>query len=354
MAAPKVVIVGAGILGATIAYVLSRTEAKLSLVEQQAAPGLGVTRHSFGWVNHVTADPDADATIYRQRRAAFAQYERLNRELDGRLLGPRRGSLVWKASEAATERLVQLHAAHGSPTRLVGRGEFGALAPLVAEPPRWAAYSPDDFALAPDATDLLLRSARETGARIILGQRVEGIHAVAGRAAGIRLAGDLLEADIVVIAAGMGSGRLLSGLACPRIEASPAALITIAAESRGLECILSGPELEVRSRGDGHLLIASSAPDDHGDDAQRALGAMTLDKVRRILPAIGNPRLHAVAIGMRPMPPDGPLVGRLPAMPNIFVAVAHPGVILAPAIAQVIAGQILEPPAHQKAERRER
>lgn len=354
MAAPKVVIVGAGILGATIAHVLSRTEAKLCVVEAQAAPGLGVTRHSFGWVNHVTAAPEAAAALYRQRRAAFAQYEQLNRDLGGRLLGPRRGSLVWKASEAATERLVQLHAAHGSPTRLVGRREFAALAPLVAEPPRWAAYSPDDFALDPDVTDLLLRSAREAGTRIILGQRVEGIHAVAGRAAGIRLAGDLLEADIVVVAAGMGSGRLLSGLACLRIEASAAALITIAAESGGLGCILSGPALEIRSSGDGHLLIASSAPDDHGDDARRALGAMTLDKVRRILPAIGNPRLQSVAIGMRPIPPDGPLVGRLPAMPNLFLAVAHPGVILAPAIAQAIADQILERPGPQKEERSDR
>lgn len=44
------------------------------------------------------------------------------------------------------------------------------------------------------------------------------------------------------------------------------------------------------------------------------------------------------------MPPDGPLVGRLPAMPNLFVAVAHPGVILAPAIAQAIAERILERP----------
>lgn len=346
MAAPKVVIIGAGILGATIAHVLSRSQARVCLVEEKTAPGLGVTRHSFGWINHVTADPEADPTMYRRRRDASTRYERLDRALGGRLLGRRRGSLVWEASEEATERLVRRHAAHGSPTRLIGQREFARLAPLVAEPPRGAAYSPDDAALDPDATALLLRSAMESGARIILGRRAEAIHTIADRAAGVRLAGEMLEADSVVIAAGMGSARLLPGFAPrPEIAASPAALITIAADGGALGCILRGPELEIRSCGDGRLLAAAGAPSEDGEDARRSLAEVTLAGIRRMLPAIGDPRLISVGIGPRPMPAGGPLSGRLPAIPNLFLAVAHPGVILAPEIAETIADQILDRPS---------
>ena len=76
-----------------------------------------------------------------------------------------------------------------------------------------------------------------------------------------------------------------------------------------------------------------------------ALGERALASVNRLLPGITNTRVRSVEVGRRPTTTDGrPLVGRLAAAPNIFVAVAHPGVILAPAIGRTIAEQIFDRP----------
>ncbi len=347
MTAPDVTVIGAGIVGAAIAHFLSRTDARVRLIDARPTPGRGVTGQSFGWVNYVTAEPTASAEMYRHRRAAFDHYERLNQSLKARLFGPRQGSLVWTSSAQETERMVERHTAQGSPTRLVDRNEFAKLAPMVAASPERAAYSPDDFALDPDeASELLVRSARENGIEVILGQAVDGVQIEAGCVAGVRLAGDLLSTDMVVVAAGTGSHRLLSDVQPSLgITDSPAALITIAADTAPLGRILSGPELEIRSRGDNQLLVASGPPDDPNETGRIALGERTLTSVNRILPSVANASVRSVEIGRRPATTDDrPLVGRLAAVPSLFVAVAHPGVILAPAIGRTIAEQVFDRP----------
>lgn len=347
MKTPHVTVTGAGIVGATIAYCLSRSDARVRLIDARPTPGRGVTGQSFGWINYVTAAPAASAEMYRHRRAAFEHYERLNQSLNGRLFGTRQGSLVWTSSARETERMVERHAAQGSPTRLVDRDEFAKLAPLVAAPPERAAYSPNDFALEPDeASELLVRCARENGVEVTLGQTVDGIHFEAARVAGVRLAGDLLPTDMVVVAAGTASHRLLSDIApLLGITDSPAALISIAAAAAPLGCILSGPELEVRSRGDNRLLVAASPPDQPSETAKAALGERALANVRRMLPTVRNATVRSVEVSRRPMTTDGgPLVGRMAVTPNVFVAVVHPGVILAPAIGRTIAEQIFDRP----------
>ncbi len=347
MAAPTVTVIGAGIVGAAIAHALSRTAARVRLIDARQAPGRGVTGRSFGWVNYVTTDPTAEPGMYRHRRAAFAHHARLNRDLGGRLHDPPRGSLVWSSSAVETERMVARHAAMGSPTRLVDRTAFARLAPPLAVPPERAAYSPDDFALNPDAAcERLVGCAVENGLETVLGQAVEALETTAGRVTGVRVAGKPIATDIAVVAAGTDSQALLSDIAPTLgITASPAALITISAETAPPGCILSGPELEVRARGDKCLLVASGPPADSGAAARRKLGERKLAAIARLLPGVRNARVRAVEIGRRPATTGGrPLVGRLAAVPNLFVAVAHPGVILAPAIARTIAELVFDRP----------
>lgn len=347
VAAPHVTVIGAGIVGATIAYYLSRTDAKVRLIDARAGVARGVSGRSFGWVNYVTADPEAGAEIYRQRRSAFDHYRQLNKCLTGRLFGPPQGSLVWRSSASETERLVDAHVAHGSPTRIVSRAECANLVPVLAEPPKRAAYSPNDFALnVDDASELLVRCAKDAGVEVILGQPVEGIQAKAGNVAAVRSAGEWLATDIIVVAAGTASQQLLSDFEPSLgIDESPSVLIKIAAEGEMLGRILSGPDLEVRSRDENCLLVASSAPDDRSDVAKHDLGKRKLAEVNRMLSGVRNARVTSVDIGLRPITGnDRPLVGRLAAMRNLFVAVAHPGVILAPAIGKTIAEQVFERP----------
>jgi len=47
----KVIIVGAGIVGASIAYNLSKENQDVTLVESHSKAGCGVTANSFAWIN---------------------------------------------------------------------------------------------------------------------------------------------------------------------------------------------------------------------------------------------------------------------------------------------------------------
>ncbi|BCQ62888.1 hypothetical protein PBOI14_46380 [Pseudomonas sp. Boi14] len=62
----SVIVVGAGIVGAAIAYHLARQGAQVTVLEQDS-PGSGVTRHSFAWINPHGEFPAA-ARALRPRR----------------------------------------------------------------------------------------------------------------------------------------------------------------------------------------------------------------------------------------------------------------------------------------------
>ena len=47
---PAVVVVGAGVVGASVAYHLARAGAPVTLIDRAAAPAAGATGQSFGWI----------------------------------------------------------------------------------------------------------------------------------------------------------------------------------------------------------------------------------------------------------------------------------------------------------------
>jgi glycine/D-amino acid oxidase-like deaminating enzyme len=82
---------------------------------------------------------------------------------------------------------------------------------------------------------------------------------------------------------------------------------------------------------------------DFPDEALREYhGKRILAKIASFLPAARGVRLERLTLGFRPLPMDGfPVVGALPASPDVHVAVTHSGVTLAPIIARHTADEVL-------------
>ncbi len=347
MAAPRVTVVGAGIIGAITAYELSRAGASVQLIDRRHEPGCGVTAQSFGWINYITADPWQAPPLYRLRRASIEKYRKLNATLGGKLFDRAAGSLVWKATDSETERWVDIHTSFGGATVLAERDAIAKLAPDYGTAPRVAAYSPDDIAIdSAHAARLLVKVAEDTGAKLMFGQSIDLIDVTEGGPADVYIGEQRVRSDFVVIAAGAASARLLSNhLPEGAVGDSPAALVTIDVERANASCILKGPDLEVRRVDESTLLAVVGAPDDESEALRQYLGQAVLENVLRRLPAIGRAKVRSVAIGRRPMPRERqPLVGPVPGASALFVAVAHPGVILAPSIGETVADLILQRP----------
>ena len=112
--------------------------------------------------------------------------------------------------------------------------------------------------------------------------------------------------------------------------------------SAGRPALVASGELEVRQTTGGHLLVAAvyegqASQDDLRGTAERTLARLT----STFAVAAADLRLVSVRVGMRPMPADGlPIIGPLPGVAGVHLAVMHAGLTLAPAVGRLVAGQL--------------
>lgn len=74
----KIIVVGAGIIGASIAYNLSKENQDVTLVESHSKAGCGVTTKSFAWINPSGRVLDNIQHLYD---GSLAEYHVLEKEI---------------------------------------------------------------------------------------------------------------------------------------------------------------------------------------------------------------------------------------------------------------------------------
>src|SRR5271154_6095740 len=207
MTTDRIVVVGAGIAGASIAYHLAKRGARVTVVDA-VRPGAGATEKSFGWIN---------ATFSKSPRAYFdlnqlglAGWRRLEIELGGELKVQWGGSVSWAPAGATAENLresVRKHQEWGYASHLIDEEEFRRLLPNVTPGDFGAAcHSEFEGAVDPvDALKALLRQVRELGGEVRYPLQADGLKLEGGRVTAVR-AGDIsVDAGIVVLASGVAT-----------------------------------------------------------------------------------------------------------------------------------------------------
>ncbi|WP_460416668.1 NAD(P)/FAD-dependent oxidoreductase [Pseudomonas sp. microsymbiont 2] len=333
-------VVGGGILGASIAWHLARRGARVTVFERERAMGQGVTGQSYGWVGTGSRLPSEHPARFALEQQALGEFARLAQAL-GPLPVAAQGALIWLDSDQQTQRMLAEQQAAGVSMAEVGRKQIQQLEPALVRPPELALWAPEEFAVEPDQlAHRLLAAAQADGARLLAGCEVSGLVLNGHRVCGVRTLGGVIQADVVVLANAMGAQALVGPLdvQLPLYE-EPAVLLRFDARSVSLRHLLYGQSLELRPTLAGGLLSAADFP---GHDKLQALGRASLAAVRQSLHpdcAVTLRSLHAV---QRPKTTDGwPLRRFLPGFEGLFVAVAHPGVILAPLLGRQTAEDIL-------------
>src|SRR5918997_4178217 len=174
-----VVIVGAGIVGASVTYHLARRGMPVTLIERASAPAAGVTGASFAWIGAAGGDWPGGAEDLRG--SVLLDYRRLEAEVPG--LSVRwTGSLAW--GDAAVRPGDGARLARGQ--YWLGRREVAALEPHLRELPERAVYTPTDGGVDPvRTTGALVDAARALGARVVLGAGATSLKLVRHRVAGV-------------------------------------------------------------------------------------------------------------------------------------------------------------------------
>src|SRR5918999_1164064 len=103
----KVAVIGAGIVGSSVAYRLSEDSAEVVMIDG-AEPGSGTTSTSFAWVN---ANNKLPRDYYELNVAGMREHGRLHAEMGGVWLSSS-GNLIWagkkerKTPERRADRLL--------------------------------------------------------------------------------------------------------------------------------------------------------------------------------------------------------------------------------------------------------
>lgn len=341
IARPRVLVVGAGIVGASVAYHLARRGASVTLVDK-GQPAGEVTGKAFGWINIAHGLPEPYAQL---RHQAIHDYLRLEHELDYVFRVNWSGALTWDRDQTDTERFAREHAALGYDVRLMGRDEIAALEPNLKELPDCAAFAASEGAVEPTAvTYALVRAARAAGADVRLNTEVLALTTSDNKITGISTSDGPAEADTVVLAAGVRTGDLCLplGVEIP-VYSSPAILLRFRTTSRLVNSVISNPHMEVRQASDFVMLCAEDYIDNSAEDGPKAVAKRTIAEIRECLVGGGAIDLESVRIGWRPVPGDGlPIMGYAPQLEGLYIAVMHAGVTLAPAVGRFASTEIID------------
>ncbi|WP_433290907.1 FAD-dependent oxidoreductase [Actinoplanes sp. CA-030573] len=300
----RVLVVGGGIVGASIAYHLADAGAAVTVLFRDA----GVTASSFAWIGGTgTGWPGGAADL---RDCVLPDWRRLAEAVPG--VGVRwPGSLSWPAPATV---------APGQ--HLIGAAETAAREPALRTVPDTAVHIPGDGAVdAAAAARALLLAARDRGARLVSGAETPAVTTPPN--------------EITVLAAGTGVTELSGGRVT--VPASPAFLIRLRGPAGLVRSVVATPHFEVREDHAGHLLATAPLGRDRTWPGLRALAGDTMQRLRAAFGA--DLRLTGWSVGERPMPEGGPVIGFLD--PSTYVAVMHSAVCLAPAVGRLAAGEIL-------------
>jgi glycine/D-amino acid oxidase-like deaminating enzyme len=351
MDANRIVVVGAGIIGASIAYHLVKRGAKVVVVDA-VRPGAGATENSFGWINATFSKRPRE--YFDLNQLGLAGWRRLQTELGGELKVQWGGSVAWAPADGTADDLrenVRRLQEWGYATHLIDEDEFRRLLPNVAHGEFGAAcHCEFEGAVDPvDALKALLRQIRELGGEVRYPFETDELKLDGGRVTAIRGSEISLQADTVVLASGIATQRLaqMAGVNIP-LKESRGVLVHTRPQPKLIDRVVLAPGVHCKQKLDGRVVVgghvvagvgtAQGDVPEPGDDDQRILR-----EAARVLPGVRGVAVERVTVGYRVMPVDEyPVVGFSDACPNLYVAAMHSGITLAALIGQLAALEILD------------
>jgi len=352
-----VVIIGAGIIGLSLAIALRKQGLRILIVER-GEPGREASSAAAGMlVASGTELPPALRSLAAESARMYPEFVheiedesglKVDLREDGTILISKNDDFPAGAERLSTDKLRALEpdlgASPSSDSSL--RGGRGR-PPLHSQWEYQSAYlserSVDPRALVAAG----LRAARHRGVDISSGAEVRDLISSADRISGVHTDKTSYSAEIVVNCAGAWAG-CIAAQKFPVRPIKGQMLAVVGGPS--LQHVVRADEVYLVPRSDGRIVIGSTL-EDVGYDKQTNVDTIQnlLHAARVVVPAVANARLHEDWAGLRPGTPDHlPLLGET-SIRGYFIAAGHyrDGILLAPVTAQLMTESILGKPLSQ-------
>jgi len=357
-----VIVAGAVIVGAAIAFFLTRAGVKVTLLDARW-PAAGASGASDGAVSVASKRPGQMMALACEARTLYGQW--VDQGIMRDIYHPRPTYLF-----ARTDEEVAVIAHQGSDLMELGErilplthAELMQRVPGLGRHVLAGMKVPDDgHALGYQVVDRLLQAS---GAQVLRNTPVQRLALSDDRVVGVVTPAGTLVADRVVVAAGLGTG-LLTGLQDILIPRKGQLIVTDRASLSGAALrgpLLSAGYLAAKRRmvlgqssislvidplATGQFLIGSSRETGFAD---RQTDVQTVSTLLRealaVYPALARQRVIRTFAGIRIGTQDGlPIVGRHPTLPGLFIAsgMEGDGICLAPVIGAAVADMVRDQP----------
>ena len=350
----RITVIGAGIVGSAIAFHLARRDEKVTLLDA-GKPGMGASSHSFAWINAFGKEPRHYNELNRRSLDTWDRFARLLNADIGLKWG---GHLTWAATDKDAEQLrsdVARLQSWGYVARLLDESEMLRLEPgLRTGSVSAAAFSENDgHVLGTLAAQTAARRVGELGGSVMPNTPALEFESDANRITSVRTESGSIDCDAVVLAAGVATTEIamMVGVSVPQQE-SPGVVVKTEPLPKLLKSVSAlyappisddQPEIHVRQGTDGVVMIGEGSQESMvRDDSQQHADGL-LARAAHYLPALKAAKAVPVPVGYRPMPLDEmPILGFTKESPNLYIALTHSGITLAPLIGEFAAMEILD------------
>lgn len=359
----KVIIVGAGVIGCSLADELTRRGASVTVIDSAEA-GSGTSAANFSWINSNNKTPAEYSKLNllglrAHERAATQNGDRWFHQVGNVQIA--QNDLEMAAIEKKVKKLIS----EGYEAQLLSSSNVRVLEPSL-DAPRLvggALYPKEGWIDVPTMCLGLLNRAIEAGATFAPFETVTDVQ----RTRVITKTSDGMthyhDGDVIILAAGNGTRGILAtaGVDFPVQDPtsdgsdgtkypSVGIISTTGPIDSGIRHIVRANGIALRPARNGGITFADHPTGgkwDLGDPRVWTIPALLLDRARELYPALKHVSTGAVNLGIRVLPEDGLTIADwVNADHSVYAVATHSGVTLAAHLAEVVAEEILSGNRH--------
>jgi glycine/D-amino acid oxidase-like deaminating enzyme len=351
-----IVIIGAGVMGASLAFHLSKRKAGQIVVIDKDHVGRGGSGRSSALIRmHYSYPPEVQLAV--ESLKIFQNWQKIV----GTPGDFRKTGFVRIVAPTETERLranVDMQRKLGVKVRLITRAELKEMEPdWVLRDVELAAYEPDSgYGDGAGVANDFLSAARDMGVAYSPRTEVSRLRVGGGQIRGVATNQGSIDAPVVVVAVGPWSRPLLRQAGCDvpiEPEYHQVAILKNAAGMKGggCACIDSGSATYFRSDGTDKFLVGDFYgergvdPDNFPQRASDESLETLIERASRRVPALENAEVLRGVTGIYDMTPDSrPLLGEAPGIKGLHLCAGFSGMgfKISPAVGLVMSELLLD------------
>ena len=346
----KIIVIGGGIVGASFAYHASKYDLKKITILTDALPGdkKQATSNTWGWVNGYT---DNDKSYADFRLANLDYWPKLLQELNN-VIPTSKGAFIWDMDQEDLSQTIVKHQNWGHSVKIMPQSEIEQNLPELKKTPLIAGFGENDLAV--EGTKITATLIDKSGCEVQQ-NKVTGLVYDNNHVMGVKTEKEIIDADEVIIAAGLGVPALLSSI---NVNFEMKSSMGLLAYTKPLPLLLkhpiTGKDFHARQDDQGRLIIGGKFDGDASKEKDMQIAAEKLiqDMASR-LAYNGIMTLDYFTVGSRPLPVDGrPKIGRLKNqlskdIKGIYLAVMHSGITNAPLAGKLGISEIMNGERHR-------